>query len=189
MAAGAQWVGSVFLKSFYSFGFVAVFFNFIFLLYQLYPATWESGTWLISLTGFLLLQFVIIVTAKGFQLSGQPLSVFLEKSLTVLMGCFFSIWAVCLSPDTFIFLKKASIFNYLLGFLLVWFLHRALLNETNKSPVSGRLSFFKSEIFYYFAALILIGFSVIDPGFEVNRYHSAFFLGPLADMRVGANLF
>lgn len=189
MSALAEKIRYEFFTRFHSFGFVSAFFNFVFLLYELCPTTWVAHTGWIQLAEFILLQCGIGLIAKGFQLTGQRLSGFLEKSLTVFMGFVFVLWISFLSPETVIFLKNASIFNWLLGCLFVWLLYRALSNKpeglAGDLSRSDRATSFKSELFYYLVALFLIVFLAVDLNFGVNRYHYTFFLGPLADFREG----
>jgi hypothetical protein len=185
MAFLTEKIGSLYIKNFHSFGFIASFLNFLFLLYELCTATWESNPYWVGLVEFLLLQFGIVLIAKAFQLTGRQLSAFLEKSLMVLMSFIFVLWVLCLSPESIGFFKNASIFNWLLGLLFVWIFYRTLSGGARETPTDGHLLFFRKEWFYYLAVLLWIVFLVVSPGFEVNQYHYTFYLGPLADFQAG----
>jgi hypothetical protein len=189
LAALTEKIGSVYFKTVHSFGFIASFLNFIFLLYELCPATWESCPYWVGLSEFLLLQCGIVLIARGFQLTGKQLSAFLEESLTALMGCAFVFWVLFISQSSIIFITNASIYNWLLCVFFVWVLYKALSNENKAASrivsTRARTKFFQNEFFYYLMALFLILFLVIDPNFEFDRYHYSFFLGPLADFRAG----
>lgn len=189
LAALIEKIGATFFKTSHSFGFMASFLNFLFLLYELCPGTWESCPYWIGISEFLLLQCGIVLIAKSLQLTGRQLSPFLEDSLIVLMSCVFGLWVLFVSPGSIIFLKNASIFNWILGCLFILVLYKVLSNKTKAASMAAltknRSAFFQSEFFYYFVAFFLIAFLVIDPNFGFDRYHYSFFLGPLADFRAG----
>jgi hypothetical protein len=173
------------------FGIIAVFSNFIFLLYLLDPATWSSLNSWDELTVFLLLQCGIFLIIKIAQSMSSQLSMFLEKSLIVLMASFFIIWVLSLSQDSLIFLKNDSIFNTFfcvsLFLLLYVLLPRSNRKEKETILITSKF-FFTREAFGYGFSLILVGLLVIDPNFNFNRLHYSFFLGPLADLRGGKSL-
>jgi hypothetical protein len=171
------------LGGFPSFGFLLAFVNFILLLYLLTPSNWAGGSNLFRVTLFCLLQLGVGLAVKGFSRQGQKLSPFLQKSLMVLMGVIFACWVLFLTPDTFLFLKLASISNALAGLLFILLLKEALKSE-NLSDLTGQSEFHR-ELFFYFLALFLIVVLVVDPYYRVETYHDSFYLGPLADFRAG----
>ncbi len=172
-------------NGFPSLGFIASFANFIFLLYLLMPYAWAGSSYAFKVSLFLLLQLGIGLVTKAFFGRGQKLSLFLEKSFMILMGVVFVCWILLLTPDTFYFLKLASVSNGLVGVLFVLLLREALKskNETSSAPI--RRFQFQLDLFFYFLALFLIFILVVDPNFRAEPYHDSFFLGPLADFRAG----
>ena len=189
MAAVAEWLYFSFLKTLSSFSLIISFLNFIFLLELSFPDSRMTNLSWVLPGEFLLLQCGIVLTAKGIQIANLQFSSFLEKCLTILMFVFFGIWALSLAPETFEFFKKTSVFSLVFGGLVILLLYTSLFDKARKNPIPvtsrGMLPFLKSETFFYFLALILIVFFVIDPDFGFNRYHYSFFLGPLADFQGG----
>jgi hypothetical protein len=189
MAQLAEKLHQDFLKRIPSFSLVSVFSNFSFLLYLLCPATWTSQSGWTELGEFLLLQCCIIFVFKSIQLSGRTMSLFLEKSLMVLMVSFLAIWVLSLAPPSFAFFENGSVLNWLFSCLVVLLIYYALFYRTRKVKKSildqVRTSFFITEFFFYLSVLFLIIILVIDPNFGFDQYHYAFFLGPLADFENG----
>jgi len=171
------------LSGFSSFGFLLAFVNFILLLYLLTPSNWAGGSNLFRVTLFCLSQLGVGLAVKGFSRQGQKLSPFLQKSLMVLMGVIFACWILFLTPDTFLFLKLASISNALAGLLFILLLREGLKPENLSNPAARPL--FRREFFFYLLALFLIVVLVVDPHYRVETYHDSFYLGPLADFRAG----
>jgi hypothetical protein len=178
-------ISALLTKDFNWYGPLATFFNFIFLLYLLYPGAWKLNSNWAAMAGFFLVQILVFSAVKLLKLNTtqRPL---LEKYLWLVMIGLFVIWILSLTWNSLSF----SLFNTLFGCAFVGLLYFSMSGKKswdNNSSLRKKL-FLGNDYFYYFAVFVFILLMVVDLNFNIERYHATYFLGPLSDLVGGKSL-
>jgi hypothetical protein len=173
---------------------ILVFLNFLFALLILYPAPWGLSPPLLGLI-FLLFQASGIILAKILAqplpqvFSTTKLSFCLTLAVPLLTLLWFSSFAV---PVPWVNLVKSWIpLNFLFFLTIIFLFHFTISPATQKPSPSiifpAKWGPMAQELVLCFVAISLVALAM-DTHFHFNRYHDAFYLGPLADLRAGKTL-
>ena len=169
-----------------------IFIDFLLLLLFYMPCNWGRDN------GWLLLFHFILFQVSGITLSvilGQPpnRSPRLDGLFYPVMGFLLIFWLTRI-PEVFNpILNNWSLYSY--GFvpavITLFYFGTLPFSKKNLGAAGEKKSAFegpRNKIFSYGVAFLLISLVVVDPRFEHDRHHAAFFLGPLADLSAGKSL-